>query len=136
MLRSAFIVVFCVISSPAAAEFYTGNDLKAKLESWENQSSSTGINGAIGAGFVIGVFDVGDNLWWCGNQHITVGQVTAMVLKDLRANPATLHKAAYSLVFGTFSREFPCPQAQKKSAPAPSAQAKPAPKPKPAESPW
>ena len=126
----------------ANAEFYSGNKLKDYLEKWE--SSSPGVDGAIGAGYVVGAYDsrVGGNICPPSNASITVGQITAMVLKYMRENPDKLHRSGDFLVALALMKAWPCAPRQQNtspdaSSPAPASQPhKPRPKPKEESSPF
>lgn len=136
------ILLSLIIPSLAFAEFFSGNKLKGLLEKWER--SSPGIDGAIGAGYVVGVYDSRDGDYICppSNASITVGQVTAMVLKYMNENPDKLHKTGDFLTVLALMKAWPCAPRQQSSSPdtsspPPSPQApKPRPKPKEESSPF
>jgi hypothetical protein len=45
---------------------------------------------------------------FCPPPEATIGQLQAVVLKDLRDNPATLHKRMIVLALGSLAKAFPC----------------------------
>ncbi len=114
----------------ANAEFYSGNKLKDFLEKWE--SSSPGLDGAIGAGYVAGVYDSRVSVNFCPPSGVTLGQLTAMVLKRLKENPDKLHLSGDVHVILALRSAWPCAERQQgtDATPTPPTQ-RPAPKAKP-----
>lgn len=104
------LVLFCallaVLSQPAYAEFKSGNQLKAQLENWE--STNPGIEGAIGVGYVVGVVDSRLGINYCLPSGVTLGQLTALVLKQLNDNPDKLHFSGDAHVVHILKNTWPC----------------------------
>jgi len=90
------------ISFHAHAEFYTGNELLAKLD------ADSVVERAIGLGYVIGVSDMGDGIVHCPPNHVTAGQVRDMVRGYLVRNPAERHLSADVLVNKILKATWPC----------------------------
>ncbi len=126
------------VCTASRAEFYSGNQLKDKLEKWERLDNSNAVDGSIGAGYVAGVFDVKVGVTICTPPNVTLGQVTSIVLKFLRQYPERLHLDAYLLTEVALSTTWPCKPrpSTSENAPgsgqlAPEVSAAPTPKPKP-----
>lgn len=129
-------ILLAVLPLHAAAEFYSGSKLKGFLEQWERRD--IGVEGGLGAGYVVGVFDRGDGASWCSPERVTVGQITSMVLKQLRDNPDKLHFSGDVHAAHIFKKTWPCPNRQPSAdgaVPAPPSSSAPrsTPRPKPKE---
>lgn len=103
---AAFMIALCM-STCAFAEFYTGKKLKGLLE--KNESRSDYVEGSIGLGYVIGVFDARTGLNFCPPEGVTAGQVASMTLKTIRENPEELHRSGDVFVITALRRAWPCP---------------------------
>jgi hypothetical protein len=90
-------------ASPAKAEFFTGNDLLAKM----NGNTSDQLQAI---GFVQGVFDVYVHVTICPPNNVTAGQLVDMIKNYLTNIPATRHKTAESLINEALSKVWPCQQ--------------------------
>lgn len=77
--------------------YYTGNDLKLRLEHWEQKSSER--SAWVGVGYVIGVHDALDGVLVCNSDQVTVGQLASVTLKHIRENPEMLDQMG-SIVTG------------------------------------
>ncbi len=105
----------------ADAGFYSGNDLKEKLE--VNSTATGGYAGGVGLGYVIGVLDVYDGFGTCPDK-VQAGQVAQVVLKYLRENPEKLHLSADTLTLAAIGKAWPCPERKPSTQAAPSAGAR------------
>lgn len=125
-----FSTLLATLSFSVSAEFQSGSQLKAYLEKWENKEA--GFEGGYGAGYVIGVADSRRGVNFCPPSSVTVGQLTAMVLKQLRDNPDKLHFSGDAHVIHVLQKTWPCPDRQRgtEGTPNPSVQ-RPVPKAKP-----
>ena len=135
-------LTFLLFSATATAQFRDGNKLKDHLEENAKDNGSPYKSGA-GSGYVIGTVDTladSDFKLICLPNGVTVGQVSDVVLKFLRANPEKLHEPAYHLVYLALRPSWGCKKAIRNSSqpdslpPQPSA--KPRPKPKEEVSPF
>jgi hypothetical protein len=99
-----FLVGLLFIPVMAHAEFFTGNDLLAKM----NGDAADRIQAI---GYVQGVFDVYVHVTICppnGGRDITAGQIRDMIKNYLTNSPATRHKTAESLIHEAFNSVWPC----------------------------
>ena len=95
------------LATPAHAEFFTGNDLYNRLN-----DESYFIQG-VGHGYVIGVFDVGQNALHCASNNVTAGQVKDLAKAYLRNNPEIRDKSADSILMSLFEKTWPCANRRK-----------------------
>lgn len=95
---AAAIVVAC----NAHAEFYSGNELLAKME------SDHVVDRLMALGYVIGVSDTGDGVTHCPPANITTGQVRDLVKGHLTRNPGSRHYSADSLITNLLRTTWPC----------------------------
>jgi hypothetical protein len=95
---AAAIVVAC----NAHAEFYSGNELLAKME------SDHIVDRSMALGYVIGVSDTGDGVTHCPPANITTGQVRDLVKGHLTRNPGSRHYSADSLITNLLRTTWPC----------------------------
>lgn len=98
------LVAMLMIPAMARAEFWTGNDLYAKLNSVEAFDRINGL------GYVMGVYDAQVHVVFCPptEQGMNAGQVKDMVLQYLAANPSQRHRQGYALVAESFRSVWPC----------------------------
>lgn len=101
-------VLACLLMVPvmAHAQFITGNKLLGYLD-----STST-IENTHGWGYIIGVFDSFGSSF-CTGGGATVKQVSDVVHKYLRDNPAQRNMDASLLVMVALGTAFPCPKNNK-----------------------
>jgi hypothetical protein len=80
----------------AHAGFWTGNELKARLEQYERAKADNvaDVDGHTAAGYVVGVTDALDGISVCPPDRVTVGQVISIVEKFVRENPQILNLSA------------------------------------------
>lgn len=83
----------------AHAGFMSGNDL---LERMKNGSSA----GALG--YVMGVHDADENIFFCTPNQVTAGQVYDLVRMELEKMPALRHYPANLLVGAILKKQWPC----------------------------
>jgi hypothetical protein len=119
-----FVALLCLLIAPQMtwAEFYRASKIKDGLEKWEAPGTP---GGSFEAGYVIGVFDVISGVNVCAPNGVTVGQVTAVVLKYMRENPQSLHLFGDAVIRTALINTWPCTPV------APSAPARPKPAPAP-----
>lgn len=102
LLSILFAVVSTFFTSPAQAQFYSGNDLLERLQSRHTERNMLAL------GYTAGVFDTGYNVLWCDvSPEVRVGQLADIARRYLEKNPGTRHYPARTLVFHAFSEAFP-----------------------------
>lgn len=95
------LLAAALMCGAAHAEFYTGNDLLAKLNGDFGDKM-------VGMGYVMGVFDVARGVEHCPPDNITAGQVRDMVKNHLEATPSTRHFVADVQVRYVLKSAWPC----------------------------
>jgi hypothetical protein len=90
------------VSLTAHAEFFTGNDLLAKID------SDSIVDRSMALGYVVGVSDTGDGVTHCPPANITTGQVRDLVKGHLTRNPGSRHYSADSLITNLLRTTWPC----------------------------
>ena len=98
------ITIAALMCGAAHAEFFSGNDLLAKI------NSADAYDRALAIGYVIGVFDARSGADHCPPSNVTSGQVRDMVRSHLEATPATRHFTADVQVRYVLSKAWPCPK--------------------------
>lgn len=112
-LALAAAATFALPAPDARAEFYSGSRLLQLLEAGERVDRGAAqrgdvMDGAIGMGFVAGIYDVFVDATFCTRQGVTVGQANAVALMYLRSIPHRTNEVAYVLVREAFDRAWPC----------------------------
>lgn len=107
-LRAALVgASLAAIPLISSAQSDRGNDLLQRLDAFAAQKG--GFSGGAGAGYVVGVADTLTAIGTvCLPGGVSNGQVTAVVHKYLRDNPAVLHQNAVVLVARALMDSFPC----------------------------
>ena len=98
------ILIAALASSVAHAEFYTGNELLAKIE------ATNTVDSMLGLGYVMGVFDTARGVEHCPPDSITAGQVRDMVRQHLVNSPSIRHITADLQVRYVLKNAWPCPK--------------------------
>ena len=98
------LLIASLLCTGAQAQFFTGNDLLTRLNSDSN------IDKSIGTGFIMGVYDATHSITHCPPEHVTVGQVKDMVIKNLHKGAEARHLAAEMFVSYTLNSAWPCPK--------------------------
>jgi hypothetical protein len=109
------LLLLAVLPTPAVAAFYSGNDFL----SYCNAPETAAARGKC-TSFVAGAFDASELLltdrerdrsrFFCVPPSVTLGQLTDVLLKYVRENPAERHETAVSLFFKAIWTAWPCPQ--------------------------
>lgn len=86
----------------AHAGFFTGNDLHTYM------TSSSAAEQAIGAGYVMGVYDATHSVEHCPKPGVTARQARDVVAQTLRDNPTVRNAPADAIVMVSLARAWPC----------------------------
>jgi hypothetical protein len=99
-----FLVTLIMVPAMAHAEFFTGNQLLAKMNSTEVSERIQAI------GYIQGVFDTGQHLKHCApdNAGITAGQIQDITRSYLEKNPAVRNLSADLLITEALRKIWPC----------------------------
>ena len=95
-------IALLLVCSTAHAEFFTGNDLLAKMD------ADSIVDRSMALGYVVGVSDTGEGVNHCPPANITTGQVRDLVKGHLTKNPANRHYSADSLITNLLRTLWPC----------------------------
>lgn len=109
MVRAvALFLVACSVAvcTSARAEFWSGNDLKTRLEEWDHGTSS--VDAWMGAGYVLGVHDALSGKVICSGVNVTPKELIDAALKHLRDNPEVLNVTADRIVARSLKAVWPC----------------------------
>jgi hypothetical protein len=108
--KQLITVSLCMWITGAKAEM-TGHDLKGYCEFYPVQTQAT----AACMGYVFGTLDTSRLMnkmfkgqLFCEPQRVTGDQIIAMTKKYLSDHPEELHLVAASLIFGMYTKAFPC----------------------------
>jgi len=120
MKRIRVIVVVALILSAniASAGVMSGNGLlcsinSEKLDNIMTEDADSTVDFGeyvLGLGYILGVFDSYQGLYYCAPRGITRGQVRDVALKYLQTHPEMLHKRASILLLEAFTEAFPMKQ--------------------------
>lgn len=108
-MRQIIIATMIVLSTPAHAEFMTGNLLYNRMVSNERADH------LLALGYVMGVFDATNNVAHCGGnlENIMSGQARDVAKQFLEANPSTRDLFADVLLRAAFAKAWPCAEKKK-----------------------
>jgi hypothetical protein len=98
------LLTIALLCSGAQAQFFTGNDLLARI------NSDLAFDRGLGMGFIIGVYDTTLTIEHCPPPNVTAGQVRDMVSKSLNSGAAARHLPAEAFVVYTLGAAWPCPK--------------------------
>lgn len=97
--------LLCLIAMtalPVKAEFYSGNEILQRMQ------SESLVEQVIAIGFVGGVADAFDMIFFCPPPGATVGQARDIARRYLVLNPGLRHKGAAGLVSDALAEAWPC----------------------------
>lgn len=96
------LAVLLLVSIPARAEFFTGNELLSRMD------SESLVDRSMALGYVVGVSDMGDGYVHCPPTGVTTGQVRDIVRSYLVRNPSERHMTGDILVNKALKAVWPC----------------------------
>jgi hypothetical protein len=100
---AGFLMLIVLSNVCAEGTYFTGNELKRRLDNKEE-----GIRYATALGYILGVHDVSSGVSICSPSQAIAGQLVDIVLKYLAEHPQKLHEKASDLVLNALSLAFPC----------------------------
>lgn len=118
-MRSSFCLVCLllfvgIMPLSADAAFQSGNKLKADIY-------GSSADRMFALGYVVGVTEVlVDESHVCLANGVTQGQLLDVVKKYFEANPESLHRSAYLLVYLALKNTWPCAAKSAPNTPSPS----------------
>ena len=90
------------VPAMARADFFDGNTLLKELRDSNGYGFFTSI------GYIQGVVDAHNSLFFCAPAGVTAGQVKDMVKNHLEANPQIRHIAAERIIRDQLVKVWPC----------------------------
>ena len=96
------LIALLMIPAMARAEFFTGNDLLALIQSREV------IDRMQALGYIQGVFDANMSIVICPPSGVTAGQVQDMIRNYLQNIPATRNRSADRIIQDALKSVWPC----------------------------
>jgi hypothetical protein len=103
-MKSTIIALAALSAISVRAEFFTGNELLAHINSNDSGERS------IALGYLLGVHDAGRGVYHCTPATVNGRQVRDLARDFLQENAASRHNSADILVSAILSRTFPCPK--------------------------
>jgi hypothetical protein len=97
-------IIAALLCGTAHAEFFTGNDLLAKMNGGNSYDASMAL------GYVTGVFDTALGVDHCAPDRVTAGQARDIVRNYLEANPSVRQYSADIHTRIALGRAWPCPK--------------------------
>lgn len=98
----AAVTFTAALAAPAHAEFFLGNTLLARCESFETVETMDCL------GYITGAADAAQWRSYCPPDGINRGQIRDVVVAFLRQNPDIRHQTADLLVAAALRRVWPC----------------------------
>jgi xanthosine utilization system XapX-like protein len=105
---SLLCTLLLAVCGSAHAEFYSGTDLKTRLEDWTRNPSVDLVSASLGAGYVLGVHDALSGVTVCAPSGITLAQLVDVTLKYMSENPEILNLSADQVVGRRLKAVWPC----------------------------
>ena len=96
------LAMLLLIPALARAEFLTGNDLLALIQSREVMDRMQAL------GYIQGVTDANMSIFICPPSGVTAGQVQDMIRNYLQNTPATRNRSADRLIQDALKSIWPC----------------------------
>lgn len=100
-------ILGAIIGTTAMAGYVDGNRLLSHLTSEKGQEK------LVGLGYLMGAADVADGIFVCAPAKVTVGQMSDLVVAELRNSPETRHQSADMFVIKALRKAWPCQSAPK-----------------------
>jgi len=97
------LVTLLFVPAMARAEFFTGNDLLARM-------NGTTLEQVQALGYVQGVVDAHSSVIICPPSNVTAGQVRDMIKNYLDNSPAKRHYSADVIIGDALEKVWPCKQ--------------------------
>lgn len=100
--------IFLTFSLISYADFETGNSLLSKMSyEFTGETTPEAVDLLMAEGYITGVFDAYQGLFFEATEGITVGQIVEIAKKYLEGHPEIRHQPATDLLLKTFEEAFP-----------------------------
>ena len=118
-MRVLILLISLSLSLPVYAEFYSANQLQThcrEYSKFRDRRDHDSYDAASCRAYIVSVSDSHNTYvdWgdmspmFCKPAKVTQGQLAAVVIKYLEANPEELHYAAAGIVLNALAQAFPC----------------------------
>lgn len=101
-MKAIISTILLTLSTAASATFYTGNDIKVRLEGGDSHQ------GMLVLGYVAGVVDLGRGEYHCAPEGVTLGQLRDIAYASINRDPSSRHLNASVLVTLSLMEVWPC----------------------------
>jgi len=104
------VVALCgvfVLSTPAVAQYMTGNDLVRLMKELEKEHTENWFDAGVFSGFVIGVYDSKRFALSQDGRISSMIQVCSIVANYLKKHPESWHRPAHLLVLHALQEAYP-----------------------------
>lgn len=101
-MKKLIAFTLLTLSTAASATFYTGNDLKNRLDGGDDHQ------GMLVLGYVAGVVDLGRGEYHCAPEGVTLGQLRDIAYASINRDPSIRHLNASVLVTISMMEVWPC----------------------------
>lgn len=108
MKKVKLILGISLISFSCNVFAFTGNELYSGMQDWRSKPSIDLINAATKVGFVHGVADATNGLYFCPPSGVTIGQTIDIVFLYLQNQPEKRNQPASDLVINALKSVYPC----------------------------
>ncbi len=103
-MKKLIAIALLTLSTAASATFYTGNDIKNRLDGGDTHQ------GMLVLGYVAGVVDLGRGDYHCAPEGVTLGQLRDIAYASINRDPSSRHLNASVLVTMSLINIWPCPK--------------------------
>jgi hypothetical protein len=101
-MKKLLALAVLTLSTAASATFYTGNDIKNRLDGGDTHQ------GMLVLGYVAGVVDLGRGEYHCAPEGVTLGQLRDIAYASINRDPSSRHLNASVLVTLSLMEVWPC----------------------------
>lgn len=113
-MKNLLFIMIALASFSSHANFYNGNDLRKWSMALEKSNlgnrltSSEASDASMFQGFVAGVFDYGEGVYFCPKGPVRLLQLTDAVTNYVKMNPGMRSDPASNIVEQSLMDTFPC----------------------------
>jgi hypothetical protein len=101
-MKRLISIVLLTVSTAASANFYTGNDIKSRLDGGDTSQ------GMLVLGYVAGVSDLSRGEYHCAPAGVTLGQLRDIAYTAINRDPSNRHLNASVLITLALMERWPC----------------------------
>ena len=114
-MKRFLLVLALTLPGPSFAGYVNGQKLLGWIDGYEAVkqgavSAPAQVEFNVAMGYVMGVVDVNNGIFFCLPKTVSVGQAVAITAKWLKDNPERWNAQADELVVEALKPAFPCPK--------------------------